>query len=109
MRKNMFFELESDKKSAQHADKIEKLCKQIEQLDQKIEELLSELNVSEEQLTLFLKEKENFNEEQWEQLTRHTQELKEKLERDLAQIRNPAKLKQAYCSLKIQPHWLFVR
>ena len=105
----MFFERDLEKKSALQAEKIEEASNQLEQLDQKIEELLCELKVSPEQLTAFLQDNENFTEENWQQLLQQKQEMQAKLERELAQICNPAKLKQTYKSRCIPPHWLFVR
>lgn len=88
---------------------INELSIRIDSIASQVDSLLMELNVSSEQLSAFLENKENFTEKNWNDLLKQRQELDEKLKRELANIRNPLKTKKTYSELKVQSHWLFVR
>lgn len=88
---------------------IQELAIRIETVDRHVQELLSELQVSPEQLTGFVEKRENFTEDNWSTMNQHKQELEEKLQRELANIRNPLKTKKAFAERKVERHWLFVR
>lgn len=88
---------------------IKELTISIESLSNQVDQLLQELNVSSEQLTAFIENKNNFSEENWRDLIKMRQDLEEKLLRELANIKNPQKTKKAFAERKVQPHWLFVR
>jgi hypothetical protein len=89
-----------------------KICEQeikSEKLDKDIDALFKEAQVSPEKLSAYLSDKKNFSEEQWSALSQEKKKLDQKLERDLANIRDPNKAKKAYSSLRIAQHWLHVR
>lgn len=88
---------------------IQEITIQIEALNRNINLLHDELQVSPEQLTTFIENKENFSEENWQNLIEQRKSLNEKLLKDLLNISNPKKRKDSLKSLNIQPHWLHVR
>jgi hypothetical protein len=88
---------------------IEELSIRIENLNREVETLLSELNVSHEQLSAYVEHRENFSDENWETLQKERKALDEKLLRELINVRDPRKAQKAMKELRIQPHWLFVR
>lgn len=100
---------ELEKKIQKTELSIQELSIRLDSLNNQIKELLTELNVSPEQLTAFVEKKENFTEENWSSLAQQRQLLDEKLQRELANIRNPLKAKKTYSERKIEQHWLFVR
>lgn len=105
----MSFEETLEKQVEKNAQTIKELAIQIENINRQTEELLKELNVSPEQLTAFISNKEAFSEENWNTLTEQRKSLEEKLLLELASVRNPLKTKKTYQDRHIQPHWLFVR
>lgn len=88
---------------------IQELAIRIEALDRDIHELLKELNVSPDQLTIFLENKDNFSKENWNTVLEHRKALDEKLLRELQNISNPQKTKKTMKTMNVQQHWLFVR
>ncbi len=103
----LFQELEKHHKK--NEDAIEKLSLQIEIHNHLAEELLQELRVSSEQLTAFMEKKEAFTEANWEILLSQKKSMEEKLQRDLANVRDPLRIKKSRDSLNIQPQWISVR
>lgn len=99
-----------DNKIADTERKINEMLLRTEQLDREIKELLAELQVTPQQLTALVSSKEHFTDKNWEQLLEQRQKLDEKLQQDLAQIRNPKLQKQKLQSLKdISSTWIAVR
>jgi hypothetical protein len=88
---------------------IQELSIRIEALNNDIDELLSELQVTPSQLTAFIESKDNFSKENWSTLQAQRKALDEKLLRELLNIKNPKKAKESFKQLNVQPHWLFVR
>ncbi|MEI8365277.1 MAG: hypothetical protein WCF65_02565 [Parachlamydiaceae bacterium] len=88
---------------------IDELSIRIDALNQDVESFLQELNVSPEQLTTLLSEKNNFTERNWNTILEQRKALDEKLLRALVNVANPQKTKKAYASRKVPSHWLFVR
>lgn len=106
----MLKEMALENKIQQNQSKIESLEIQLEGLTREEEKLLSELKVSSEQLVSFISKKENFTEENWEELNKQLKQMDEKLHRELENVRNPLKTKRAYSSLNgVQSHWLYVK
>lgn len=102
----MFFELN---KQQDLQKKIEELTIRQEALNREVAKLLKELEVRPEQLTTFVSNKDNFTEENWQQLQEARKKLDEKLSRDLNSIRNPKETKKTYQERHVDRHWLFVR
>jgi hypothetical protein len=88
---------------------IQELSIRIESQNRDVNELLSQLNVTPDQLSTFIENKNNFSEDNWGTLLEQRKLLEEKLLRELANVRNPNKTRDALKNLKVQPHWLFVR
>lgn len=102
-------EQEIEKILHKNAAAIEELSIRIEMLNRQTQELLNELNVSHEQLSAFIENKENFTDENWQALITQRQSLDAKLQLDLSNVRNPLATKKTYQDRHVQPHWLFVR
>lgn len=105
--------MSSDSKLETHIQKndlaIQELSIRIEALNHHVNELFAELNVFPEQLTTFVENKNNFTEDNWKMLLEQRKALDEKLLKELLNISNPKKTKEAFKSLHVQSHWLFVR
>lgn len=98
-----------ENKIRQNNSKITQLEIQLENMARQEEQLLMELKVTSDQLATFINKRDNFTEENWNELNKHQQELDTKLRRELDNIRNPLKTKRAYDSLHVQSHWLYVK
>lgn len=105
----MSLEAMLEKQVEKNAQTIRELAIQIENINRQTEELLKELNVSPDQLTTFINNKDAFSEENWNALTAQRKALDEKLLLELANVRNPLKAKKTFQDRQVQPHWLFVR
>lgn len=88
---------------------MHELVIRIENLDREVEEFLTELQVTPEQLSALMEKKEKFTEGNWQELIRQKQELDDKLNRELNNIRNPLSAKKTYDERRIGNNWLFVR
>ncbi len=78
-------------------------------LDREVKGLMSELNVTPEQLTQFVENADNFTPENWEELQKQRQALDDKLQRELENVRDPSKAKKRQADRHVAPHWLFVK
>lgn len=81
----------------------------IEALNRDVNELLNQLNVSPEQLTTFIENKENFSEDNWKLLLEQRKALDEKLLKELLNVSNPKKTRETFKQMNVQPHWLFIK
>jgi hypothetical protein len=88
---------------------IDELVIRIETLNRQANDLLEELKVSPEQLSAFIEKKDYFTEENWKTIEQQRKALDERLLRELANIRNPAKTKKTLAERHVPAHWLFVR
>lgn len=105
----MNYEDELENKIEKFERSFNELTIRFENQNKLVNDLLEELNVTPEQLSEFIKKKENFTEENWEELEKQTKLLEQRLLLELANISNPTKRKKTYAERNIQPHWLFVR
>lgn len=80
-----------------------------EKLDHDISNFFEELQVTPEQLTAFISTKDNFTEENWQELQKQKKQLDEKLDIELKNVRNPLKSKKALASLNVGRNWLHVK
>ena len=91
----------------------EKKIKELEIRNQKLDrdtfDLLEELKVTPEQLSLFLKESDNFTNSDWEKLQNEREKIDQKLQTELKSFHNPLKSKKTLREQNINNHWLFVR
>lgn len=94
-------------------EKTQKKMKELEirnsKLDQDSVDLLKQLKVSAEQLTQFIDDKENFSDKNWEQLRKKKDEIEQKLDTELKNVRNPKKTQETLKERNVDHHWLFVR
>lgn len=99
-----------DEETQKHLSKIKELVIQLEKLENDEKEFLREFNITEEEISSYLDKKENFSEEEWQELAQQKKLLDDKLKNSLAAIRDPRKAKRSYSSLQnVQRHWLHVR
>jgi len=105
----MFEKQDNDRKILNIEKKIQELTIRIEAQDKEDRELLKALNVSPEQLTTFVQDKTNFTDKNWKELNKQQDELDERLNRDLKNIRNVRKAEQAYSARNIDHRWIPVR
>lgn len=105
----MFFSHKTEDKQQITAQQIKTLSLQIEHLDQQMERLHEELQVTPDQLLSFIECPDNFSEESWHTLQSHKKQLDEKLTLDLETVHNPLKTKSKYAEQQVAQHWLFVR
>lgn len=105
----MFFKDSAEEKLTINEKKIQELAIRLEKLDLDINGFLKEMEVTPEQLTTFISQKENFTEDNWKELQEQKKKLDEKLDLELRNIRNPLKTKSALASLNVGRHWLHVR
>lgn len=105
----MFNQNSLEQQILQQETKIKELEIQLETLENSVGELLTHLQVTPEQLTAFVDKQEHFSEENWTELQKQRKILDDKLLREIANIRNPRKTKNAYSNLHVERHWLHVR
>jgi ABC-type Fe2+-enterobactin transport system substrate-binding protein len=88
---------------------LQQMLIHMDSLDKEINALLTELKVTPQQLEVFLANPDNFTTENWQELQKQRQLLEEKLQRDLANIRDPRQAQKSQESRNVQRHWLYVR
>lgn len=88
---------------------IQELLIRIDVLDREIKTLLDELNVTPEQVSTFVSNKDYFTEDNWEELQSQRKQLDEKLALQKSSIRDPLKAKKAQAERNVGHHWLFVK
>lgn len=89
---------------------LQELLIRIDSLDREVKKLLEELNITPEQVSQFVSLKDNFTQENWEQLQQQRKMLDEKLDLELRSIRDPQKTKNTFQENKnIARHWIFVK
>lgn len=89
--------------------KLRELAIRLESLDSEIHGFLNELNVTPEQLSAFVSCKDNFTDDNWEELQQQKMKLDQKLDVEIKNVRDPLKSKKALASLNVARHWLHVR
>lgn len=94
---------------SQNEKKINELSLQIEALDRKVEELLNEFKIDCEAILKFNENKDNFSDEEWEELQHERDQLRLRLLKELQGIKNPTETEKKYKERNVQPHWLFIR
>lgn len=105
----MFFQDTAEEKLKVNEKKMRELAIRLEKLDSDISAFLEELNVTPEQLTSFVSNKDNFTDSNWIDLQAEKKKLDEKLNTELKNIRNPLKSKKNLASLNVSQHWLYVK
>lgn len=92
-----------------HEKKVQELAIRLENIEREVSELMNELKVTSEQVTIFINDQNNFTSENWQELQNQRQILEEKLQREIANIRDPQKMKKKQAERNIGQHWLYVR
>ncbi|MCB1112625.1 MAG: hypothetical protein H7A37_01850 [Chlamydiales bacterium] len=105
----MFFESSPEFKIRQNEKKLRELRVRVDSLNKEVDGFLTSLGVSSEQLTAYVENRENFDDETWEKLQDERQKLDAKLTFELESVSDPTKTKKAYETLNVAPHWIFVR
>jgi hypothetical protein len=104
------FEEDDQKKAEKHQSTLAALSIENESLDQQVDALFKELQVTPEQISQFIKNEQNFTQENWEFLKQERKKLDEKLLLSLTQVSNLKKIKDKRAQqAAVQPHWLFIR
>lgn len=107
---NKHFEKVLENKIEQNNTKIKALSIQIENINREMDSFFKELQINFDNLSEFMSKKDNFTEENWEELSKQKKMIEERLQRELDNIRNPLKAKHAQSSQQhVQRHWLFVK
>ncbi len=88
---------------------FQELLLQMDGINQEIDGLLKELNVTRHQLEAFLSNPDNFTSDNWVELQKQRQILEEKLKCEIANVRDPRKTKQAQSNRRVEQHWLYVK
>jgi hypothetical protein len=105
----MFFE-NVDQKAEQNEKKIALMEMRLQRFEKAFQEIYDNINLLPEELAEFLNNAANFPPEVWMYLQGFKDELDDKLQKELDNIRNPSKTAQTYAERKgVQQHWLFVR
>lgn len=107
----MFFKNETQQENQiqQSDSKIQAIEIQLHQMEREVNELFDLMEITPEQLTAFIDNKENFTEDHWSEIHEQRKQLDERLNRAQNNIRNPLKTKRSYNNLHVGRHWLFVK
>lgn len=109
----MFFDQIKENQLEQHSIKndrqLQELLIRIDGLDNEIKNLMQELQVTPTQVATFVADKENFTEENWEQLQQQRKMLDEKLSLEKNSISDPLRTRKVQAERHVAPHWIFVR
>lgn len=95
----MFFKENGEKE-------VEQLLRRDKEVSEQIMRLFEDLQFTPEQLENYLSNRENFTAEEWEFMEVRRREMEEKLERDLENIPNPEKTKEAYKLRRQTSNWI---
>lgn len=99
-----------EQKIENNEKKIAVLKMRLERYEKGLQEFFENVNVTPRELTDYLQTAANFEPEVWAHLEAFRAELDEKLQKELQNIRNPAKTSQTYAERKdIRQHWLYVK
>ncbi len=105
----MLFDSDLDSKRELHEKRFKELLLHFQTLEKEVADLYAQLDLTPQDISNYVDNKENFSEEVWKQLELRKKEMEEKLQTKLSNICNPAKTKQAFQSLNTRPHWIHVR
>lgn len=90
--------------------KFKELLKQSAELDAQEAQLFAELQVKPEQVSAYLKDPQNFTEDEWALIQQQMAEYDQRIGHMLNQKRDCAKLRRSYSERsQVQQHWLYVR
>jgi hypothetical protein len=104
----MFFDT-IEQKSKSLEKKIKDTCSEVDKLNKDILHFLADRGINPIEVSEYLGNRGNFSDKEWEELQEVKTILEERLSRDLKNIRDPRKVKEAYNDRQVRPHWIFVR
>jgi hypothetical protein len=106
----MFSLLKTDENIQSNERKLQELLIRFEQTENELNHFLNEIGLTPQQAEIYVSNKQNFSESEWEELQKQKKAMEEKLQRDLDNIRDPAKSQKTYSEQsQLDPRWLFVR
>jgi hypothetical protein len=106
----MFFEQDSlENKIKRLEERLSRLEKENELLDQAGDALHSEMGVTSKQVSVLLSDAKYFSKSDWEQLEQLRRIRDQKLESELSGVKDLAKTKKTYKDRNVPTHWMFVR
>lgn len=89
---------------------LQELLIRIDGLDRQVKAFMDELQVTPQQINVFVNDPKNFTKENWDELERQRKMLDEKLDLELRHIRDPKTVKKNLeIQKEVQRHWIFVR
>lgn len=86
--------------------KIEQLLQRDQELKSQIKTLFEDIELTPEELSRFLSQKENFTPEEWGVMEAKKRELKEQIERSMNSLPNPEKTASAYKLGRRRANWV---
>jgi len=90
--------------------KINELLILSENLNNNYQKILEQLDLSDQQLTSFVENPENFSEKEWEDLEAEKKKMQEMLDLQMSHLQDPKKVQKKYSQRKrVKSNWLFVR
>jgi hypothetical protein len=90
--------------------KLQELGIDLEYLDENFNQVLSNLNITSEELYTYIEDPKNFSPETQKKFEKERMQLDEKLNLALKNVKDPLKTKKTFSEKKeVQSHWLFVR
>lgn len=103
------FDLHNENLSDKHAKKLKELTAKFEHVEGLLDNLLADHGLSKEEFAAFVENPNHFHDSAWVELQKADQQLSQKLEFDLKQIKNPHSTAQKYKVMRQSQQWLFVR
>ena len=104
----MFFDIEEKSRIIER--RIKELIIRMEKLDLDIDQFFLENNIDPGAVSRQVTNKNNYSENEWEEVQKIHKNLDEKFNIKIRSIPNPEKLRETYKKqFVIQPHWIYVR
>lgn len=89
---------------------LSKMTDKLNHLIQDYQSFLSDNGLTEQDLSVFFENQENFSSETWKQMQEQKKQIEEKASLSLQRAKDPVKAKQAFQSLgSVQSHWIPMR
>ena len=97
-----------DKAPQNKRSELKRLQFEIEALERETAELFNKLDITPEKIQKFL-DKSNYSEKEWEFIQKERTKFEEQLERELSNIDDPERKKQAYKELINSASWMKIQ
>jgi len=99
----------NEEKMLHNEKRLKEITLRFERLNMEIEGFLEEMEVTPEQLTCYVENRDNFCEVSWEELRKQKQMLDQKLDLETKSLADPRETQKKRETQNVAPHWLFVR